>query len=279
MSHTNAWANPSAAGAEDSARMAAFLEERSARPDQLQVNQAVCESLSPHPGERLLEVGSGTGVICRMVAPLVAPGGSVAGVDVSPDFTRLASDLGTTAGLSATLHHHIGRAEYLPYADACFDGAWAARLLLHTDRPDRVVEEMRRVVRPGGRVVLMDWDFDTVAVDHPDRSLTRRLLHWRSDHHGGNNWSGRQLYARAHAAGLYNLRVRPVVVVSHEESSALTQSLWRAAEVARDAGAIAPAEHDAWVSELKTQIAAGHFMASIVYFIVIGFIPSRRLGD
>ena len=64
-----------------------------------------------------------------------------------------------------------------------------------------MIREMKRVVKSAGRVVVMDWDFDTVTVDHPDRELTRRLLHWRCDRRGGNNWSGRQLWRRMHTAG------------------------------------------------------------------------------
>ncbi len=59
---------------------------------------------------------------------------------------------------------------------AAFDGAFAARLLLHANDPDAIVHEMVRVVRPGGRIVVMDWDFDSVVVDHPERELTRRLV-------------------------------------------------------------------------------------------------------
>ncbi|MCU0501510.1 MAG: hypothetical protein MUC51_07040 [Anaerolineae bacterium] len=64
--------------------------------------------------------------------------------------------------------------------------------------------------------------------------------------------------------------VIPIVTLAHDEAAALTGSLWRAAEVARNAGIIAPAEYDAWIGELKRQIAAGRFLASIVYFIVRG---------
>ncbi len=69
---------------------------------------------------------------------------------------------------------------------------------------------MARVVKPGGRVVLMDWDWETLTVTHPDRELTRRLLHWRCDHHGGDNWSGRKLLGYLLDAGLHNPTVTPV---------------------------------------------------------------------
>jgi hypothetical protein len=96
-------------------------------------------------------------------------------------------------------------------------------------------------------------------------------LHWRNDHKGGDNWSGRQLLARAHDAGLRKISVTPHVVVARDEEPALTQSLWRAAEVARDGGAITFDEHDIWISTLKERIATGLFFASIGYFIVKGW--------
>jgi hypothetical protein len=109
-------------------------------------------------------------------------------------------------------------------------------------------------------------------VDHPDRALTRLLLHWRTDNHGGDNWSGRQLWRRALQEGLTNLEVTPVVTVARSEREGLTQTLWRAAEVARKGGGISNKEHDAWVSKLKQYLADGTFFASIVYFIVKGYV-------
>lgn len=248
--------------------MAKFLEERSSRPDQVEVNQAVIRALDPRPGERLLESGSGTGVLCRLAAAGVSPGGRITGVDISIDFARTAR---AAEDAATAIAYTVGRAEALPYPDGCFDGAWAARTLLHVPDPPAVLREMRRVTRQDGRVVLADWDFDTLAVDHPNRELTRRLLSWRSDHHGGNNWSGRQLFRHAINAGLRQVTVFPLVIVACDERSALTQSLWRAAEVARDGGAITPQEHDDWVGELKGRIQAGKFFAALTYFIVKGY--------
>jgi ubiquinone/menaquinone biosynthesis C-methylase UbiE len=276
MSHFNAWGNPSNAGATDAIQMAAFLEERSHYPDMLEVNQKLCEAVAAQPGEFLLEVGSGSGVLCRLLAPHVKPTGSIVGVDISPEMTAEARKYTIAEGIGNGVAFETGAAEALPYSDASFDGAVAARLLLHASNPDRVIGEMTRVVRPGGKVVVMDWDFDTVTVDHPDREQTRRLLHWRSDHHGGNNWSGRQLWRRMKVAGLQDLSVHPWVAVAHCESDGLTQSLWRAAQVACDGGAISPTEKDAWVKELKNRIQAGTFFASIVYFIVKGLVVSRQ---
>ncbi len=156
------------------------------------------------------------------------------------------------------------------FGDASHDVVILSLSLQQLRRPRMIVREMVRVVKHGGRVALMDWDFETVAVTHPDRELTRRLLHWRCDHHSGDNWSGRRLLGYALAAGLRDLTVIPVTIVARDEAAALTGSMFRAAEVVRDGGAITPAEHDAWVGELKRQLTEGQFMASITYFIVRG---------
>jgi ubiquinone/menaquinone biosynthesis C-methylase UbiE len=334
MSHSNAWSNPSAVSAEDAARMAAFLEDRARCPDQVQVNTAVRDALILRSGERLLEVGCGSGALCRLIAPALHPGGEIIGLDIAPDMiaaarrfaaqatipdvaahperrpvgfaghsrrTRLAptrfsllrlrsgpnparASLTRNApappadegpGKPVALRFEVGPAEALPFDAASFDAAFAARLLLHVDDPRAIVREMARVVRPGGRIVLMDWDWGTLAVDHTDRALTRRLMDWRCDNHGGDNWSGRKLLGYALAAGLTKVTVTPVVTLAHDATAALTGSIFRAAEVARNGGAITPAEHDAWVADLKQRLAEGRFVASLVYFVARGEVGGK----
>jgi len=266
----NAWSNPSRAGAVEAANLAQSLEERSARLDQVQINAAVCEVLAAQPGERLLEVGSGTGAVSRVVASTLAPEGCVVGLDISPEFSSLAKQLTDAASPAVRISHITGRGEYLPFRDSAFDAAWAVRSLLHISDPQGVIGEMKRVVARGGRIVLADWDFETVVVDHSDRELTRRILNWRTDHQGGDQWSGRKLFGRACRAGLNGVRVTPVVSFAHQENASLTQSLWNAADLALKSEVITVEEYDAWVGELKERIRSGCFFSSIVYFVVTG---------
>jgi ubiquinone/menaquinone biosynthesis C-methylase UbiE len=276
MSKLNAWANPSITSTADIIQMAAFLEERSRFPDMGAVNLKLCEVVAAVPGEHLLEAGSGSGVLCRMLVPYVQPKGEIVGIDVSYDMATIAYEYAYSVGITSDIKFATAEAKALPFSNASFDCAIAARLLLHVSNPPDVIHEMARIVKPGGRVVVMDWDFETIAVDHPDREQTRRILHWRNDHHGGNNWSGRQLWRYMHNAGLQNLLVYPCVIVAHGESDGLTQSLWRAAQVAFEGGAISESEKDDWVKELKNRIQDGIFFASIVYFIVKGTVVTEH---
>ncbi len=272
MSHSNAWSNPSKMGAGEAVQMASFLEERSRTPDVMEVNTEFLNFLDPQPSEHILEVGSGSGKICRLIAAHLGPGGSILGVDISPDIVQEAKRYALREGLTNRITFESGAGESLSYPNASFDCACAARLLLHANDAEAVLREMLRVVKPGGRAVVMDWDFESVTVDHPDRELTRRLLHWRNDHHGGDNWSGRQLWRRMMAAGFQGLSVHPFVSIAHAESDGLTQSLWRAAQVAREGGGISAQELENWVGILKERIKGGTFFASIVHFMVKGFV-------
>jgi len=270
MNRVNNWTNPSSVSMRDIHEMVIALEERAKANDQLHVNKTLVDTLAPVIGEHILEVGCGSGVLCRQIAPAVVPGGKIMGVDISTEFLKLAQSYAAKTDISSCIQWSAGQAEFLPFQEASFDGVFAARLLLHVLDPQIILNEMLRVVRPGGRVVVMDWDFDTVAVDLSDRELTRRLLHWRCDHHGGNNWSGRQLRRQMVSAGFINVKLIPVVSIAYRENDSLTLSLFKAAQVARDDGAIAPNEYDVWVSELKSSLATECFFASIVYFNAIG---------
>ena len=145
--------------------------------------------------------------------------------------------------------------------------------MLNVEDPDAVLAEMKRVVRPGGRIVLLDWDFDTLIVDHSRRELTRRLLRWRADHYGSDGWSGRLLRGRLVAGGLEAVEVWPVVTIGVDESAALTDALRRAAKAALEGGGIDLDEYKLWIEELDQRLAADRFFASLVYFIAAGCVP------
>ena len=148
------------------------------------------------------------------MAPVVNPGAGSPDSDISPEIISIAQDLATKSDMANIIQWATGRAEALPFNEASFDNALAARLFLHVPDPGSVLKELRRVVRTGGKVVVMDWDFETVAVDHTNRELTLRVLHWRCDHYGGNNWSGRQLLKHMTAGGFSHVKLNPVISVA-----------------------------------------------------------------
>lgn len=129
------------------------------------------EALDPRPGERLLEIGPGTGYYTLPVAGWLGAQGSLELLDVQQDFLDHTTARAREQGL-ANLHPTRGDAQAMPYDDDSFDGAYLVTVLGEVPDQDAALRELRRVVRPGGRVVVGELFGDPHMVT--EGSLRRR---------------------------------------------------------------------------------------------------------
>lgn len=115
--------------------------------------RALHRVLAPRPGERLLEIGPGIGHHALPTAELLGPDGRLEVLDVQPemleDLERRAAKRGTT-NIVATQRD----AQQLPYPDSSLDGAYLITVLGEIPSAEATLRELRRVVRPGGRIVV-----------------------------------------------------------------------------------------------------------------------------
>lgn len=108
-----------------------------------------------HPGEQVLDVGTGTGQLARALGARLGGSGKVLGVDLSEGMLAYGRERGRKLGLTPHIVKFArGDAEQLEVADSSVDVCTSLFLLRHLPRPDRAVAEMARVVRPGGRLVV-----------------------------------------------------------------------------------------------------------------------------
>lgn len=98
----------------------------------------------------VLEIGCGTGVHARLLAQAHA---RLSAVDLTPTAVELTRRRLELAGLRADVRE--ADAENLPFADASFDAVWSWGVIHHSQSTDRVIEEIARVLRPGGELALM----------------------------------------------------------------------------------------------------------------------------
>lgn len=104
------------------------------------------------PGERVLDVGCGTGIVARTAAGRVGERGSVTGVDINPGMLEVART--ASAELAPSIEWREGAAEELPLASGTIDAVLSQQAFQFFNDRHTALEEMRRVLAPGGRVVF-----------------------------------------------------------------------------------------------------------------------------
>jgi SAM-dependent methyltransferase len=113
------------------------------------------EQAALQPGERVLDVACGTGVVARLAAQQVGPSGQITGLDNDAEKLAVARSLPPVPGVS--LEWQEGSALAMPFADASFDALLCQQgLQFLADRP-AALREMHRALVPGGRLVLSVW--------------------------------------------------------------------------------------------------------------------------
>ena len=129
------------------------------------------EILEPRAGERLLEVGPGTGYYSLPAAGWLSPGGSLDVADVQPEMLEHTMRRARETGIGNITPTRADARE-LPFADDTFDGAYLVTVLGEIPDQDAALRELRRVVRPGGRIVVGELFGDPHMVTHG--ALARR---------------------------------------------------------------------------------------------------------
>jgi ubiquinone/menaquinone biosynthesis C-methylase UbiE len=253
------------------------LERRGRAAEEVETRAAYLDLLDIVPGQRVLEVGCGSGVVLRDLARRVAPAGQAVGVDLSPVMLQIAGELASEAGLSEVIDLREGDARALPCRDGEFDVALAVTALSNVPDGEQAVPELLRVTRPGGRVAVFDADGDSMIISHPDRPLTRRIVAAASDQQYANSWLARRLPGLFREAGLQDIRLRVFTAFDHDLQGSNGLRTERAAEVAAEVGAISQDERRQWLDQLRAEQAAGRFLVGITYFFVQGTRPPGSL--
>ena len=235
--------------------------------------RGVFDTLAVVEGEHVLDVGCGTGGAVRALAAMVGGVGRVVGLDVSR--TMVEEARARAANFAATVEFVLGDAHAMPFPDDMFDAAYALRVFEILGDPRRVLSEMARVLRPGGRLVVNGINMDAWTIDSPDREVTRRIMHHACDAET-NGWVGRRLPRWCKELGLTDVRVTPVANAFHEFESLYELVLRTFVESAAAAGVVTADEAARWVEDLRERDRRGLFFCSQTFFRVAATKSSRQ---
>ncbi|MCB8932873.1 MAG: class I SAM-dependent methyltransferase [Fimbriimonadaceae bacterium] len=166
-------------------------------------------------GQRLLDLGTGTGVMARQFA---RQGALVSGVDVSPEQIAMAGQLAAEEGLEVEFLPHP--AEALPWSGPTFDVATANQCWLYFDR-ERVVAELRRVLKPGGKLVTSHFSW-LPRLDAIARRSEQLVLEFNPDWSAAD-WSGDVPKVPSWAEPEFEVEAMFV----YDEPIAFTRESWR----------------------------------------------------
>ncbi|MFJ4189008.1 methyltransferase domain-containing protein [Kitasatospora sp. NPDC089509] len=250
-------------------RLVAALDAQAANPGVRRLRAWAHAQVAARPGERALDVGSGTGSETRVLAAAVGPAGTATGLEPHPGLRAVAERRTVEAG--GTARFVDGDALALPLPDGGTDLVWCERVLQHLDEPARAVGELARVLSPGGRVALLDTDWATLVL-HPVAPEVRPALAAVAQATAATPDAGRRLTGWLSAAGL---------TVDHVGADVLLQDprtvVWPIVRglttAARGRGLITEEQGDRLHADLTAAAEQGAFHLSVTMFAAVAHRP------
>ena len=172
------------------------------------------EFMAIKPGQKLLDVGCGPGIDTVALAQLVGENGRVVGIDHDEAMIKEADRYAAQSGVASRISHKRADVYALPFEENTFDSCRSERLFQHLLQPEQALDEMIRVTKSGGWVVVLDTDWGSISMDTPEVDIERRLARFRAEHMLANGYAGRQLYRLFRLAKLGEIKVGGFTTVS-----------------------------------------------------------------
>jgi SAM-dependent methyltransferase len=248
---------------EDAARR---LEHAYMTPDVVKQRAATLDLFAAKPGEHIIDIGSGPGFLCESLAKQVGPDGRVFGVDVSEELLAAARQRNTFVHLS----YEAGDATKLPVADAAFDAAISTQVFEYVADCDEAIREMRRVLKPQGRALVVATDWDGVVWHCSDRERMARVMRaWEP--HCADPRLPRTLVARMRDGGFRVDDVRGYTIVNTRAGDdTYSGNMIKLMEsFVRRRKSLEEAEIDAWLADLRALDGQGRYFFATTRFMVL----------
>ncbi|MEO6743235.1 MAG: methyltransferase domain-containing protein [Caldimonas sp.] len=249
------------------------LESRGKHPRFTAMMNEYLAAMSIQSAKTVLDLGCGTGVAARAIASRQGFAGHVTGIDVSPYLTAAAQGLAKKEGISNTVTFRTGDSESLNLPDASFDAVVAHTLISHVPNPLTVLQEIVRVVKPGGTVGIFDGDYASMSFGSDDPEKAKADDEKIINAIVTNSRVMRQMPQLLLEAGLALTASFSYVVADLGKADFWETAIQSFVRLLPKAGAMTEVEARAWADAMLNRSAHGVFFGACNYY---SFVTTRR---
>ena len=243
-------------------------------PDVVSQRSWTRAALALRPGEAVLDIGSGPGFLAAEMAAEVGPSGRISGIDISETMITIARERWAKSGLATQVDFQLGDATKLPFPDATFDAVVSTQVYEYVTDLFAALAEVNRVLRPGGRVLVVDTDWDSVVWHGADPTLTARILKaW--EEHLVHAHLPRSLTGRLERGG-FSVKVRDAHVVlnpAYDENTFSYGMIGLIKGFVPGRHGITSHEADAWAEDLRSAGEADGYFFSLNRYLFLAVKP------
>jgi arsenite methyltransferase len=258
----------------------AVVERIYSTPDVVEQRARTRMAVAARSRERGLDIGCGPGLLACELARDVGPRGRIVGIDRSPEMVAMCGERARRDALSGRTEFHQGDAAELRFPAGSFDFITATQVYEYVQDMKRALADAYRVLRPRGRLAVVDTDWESCVWNSDDRGRTARVLKAYERHFTHPHLPAQlpQLLADAGFA-LKSVQAIPIInlqLTEHTFSSAMIDQI-RSFVVAK--GGIRAEEAQAWAADLRSQADRGQYFFSLCRYMFLAERPRSSRGD